>query len=212
MWRTTHGSRRSCKTRFDSWTGYFIGERPAAGGRSQAIKSQGFGVPNRFSAPKALLKLRGQRRMRHFQREGLPHGFRTWGLNGQFQCRLAQLVRAPDQESGCRGFNSRTEHHNCRLVTDRENLAKVFRCKKPEGGGRPFGRPSSRLVTGAVVTPGGARSWISSRRRRALQRGTARRWQHANRRSEVRGYRLHQPLTRDRSIQVPGVRTTPPAP
>ena len=42
--------------------------------------------------------------------------------------------RAPDLNSGCHGFDSRSDHHNCRLVTDAN--AETGVTQEPEGGGR----------------------------------------------------------------------------
>ena len=42
--------------------------------------------------------------------------------------------RAPDLNSGSHGFDSRTDHHNCRLVTDAN--AETGVTQEPEGGGR----------------------------------------------------------------------------
>ena len=82
---------------------------------------------------------------------------------------VSSADRAPDYESGSHGFDPRTDHHHCRLVTDVRECRETFPPRRPEGGGRPSNRPplGSSLPKPSIRSPAKAGRRFDVRRERS---------------------------------------------
>ena len=139
-------------------------------GQAAARKAatSGFDSHRRLFVSK-VLKALGQRRT-------TPHStgwcgvFREWIVTKAMQDhpKVSSVGRAPDLESGCHGFDSRTAPQAENLLP-REGNRRESVTIKPKGSGRPVGRP--RVVV------------LVSTRRQCCG--------NTYRRYAVRGYRLH---------------------
>ena len=119
--------------------------------------------------------------------------FRTWALKRMASIAVSSVGRAPDKGSGCHGFDSRTVHQRCRLVTD--SKARKRRPRSPrEAGVEPIGRGWHVIFARPGDFPATILGWSWTEPGRGSMRVTGS--GSANECHEVRGYRFWRPPAR----------------